>query len=660
MDIKSRIEFLREEIKRHDRLYEENRPEIADSEYDKLYLELEALERAHPEFYNPESPTQKITAYIVEGLEKVAHSKPMLSQEKITTKDGILKFCQKAPSNILVQHKLDGLTVVLTYENGKLKQAVTRGDGEIGENVTHTIQTVKNLPKRIPFLGKLEVRGEVIIPLKEFERLNVNGEYSNPRNLASGTVRQLDASIARERDLRVVIFDLVTIENKAFAFDSLQLEFLKHLGFEIVPYVIFENTEAGRQELVNYCESFNEKIRKTLPYMVDGLVLKFDCLTVREKLGNTAKYPRWSCAYKFKSLDATTRLERVVWQVGKSGQLTPVAEFKTVDIDGVKISRATLHNMDNIRAKDIRINDTIVIARANDVIPQVVQAIKHLRTGEEVPIEHPKNCPVCGSETYFYGANLYCKGKDCVPQLIGKLKHFASRNAMNIDGLGESTIETLVELGFLRSIADIYTLKEHKEAIVNLDGFGEKKFSKIVESVEQSKQNPLHRLIYGLSIKNIGQEAAKALAKEFGSMKNILEALNDLDDFKERLINIPDFGEVMANSIIEWFCADENRELINTLLNHGLTMEMEKTQASTRYKDLTGLTFVITGTLSKPREEFKAFIESLGGKVSGSVSTKTSYLINNDVNSTSTKNKKAKELGIPIISEEDFMKLITK
>lgn len=664
--IKERILQLRSDISLLDELYELNQATIlrgkliTDSEYDEMYIELTNLELQHPEFYSPDSPTQKMPTAIVSSLEKVNHSTPMLSQEKITTVDGLLKFVGKGKSDIIVQEKLDGLTIVLTYQDGKLLHAVTRGDGYIGENVTHTVRTFRNIPHIISFKGRLEIRMEALVPYVEFERINVNGEYSNPRNLASGTVRQLDASIAKERKLIGIAFDLISAEGMEFDNDLEMLDFMKSLNFQVVNYEVFENTKEGIDKLIDYVTSYDKNIRQSLPYMIDGLILKFNDLKEREELGYTSKHPRWGCAYKFKSLDATTKLLGITDQVGKTGQITPVAEFETINIDGVNISRATLHNYGNIFLKDIRIGDQVLVIRANDVIPQVVSSIKETRTGDEVIKEIPSTCPACGSKTELDGENLFCTGLDCKPQLEGKLKHFTSRNALNIDGLGNKTIEDFFRLGILEDLTDIYKLEGKKEEICSLENFGEKKFQKIIDGINTSKSLPLNNLLYGLSIRHIGESSAKDLANEFKSMDEIIKVSKDIDSFKERLLSIKDFGEAMTTSIIDFFTNEKNLEVIMKLKEFGVNMEVKETPVATTTSSIVGKVFVVTGDVNhfKNRNELKDKIEELCGKVTGSVSKNTDYLINNDINSSSSKNKKAKELNIPIITEEDFLELI--
>lgn len=657
MQEKERIEFLRSEIIKHDKLYEQNNPIITDTEYDKLYMELVDLEEAHPEYKDTNSPTQKIYTTVVTGLEKVKHDFPMLSQEKIKTEEEIIKFCDKANDKIICQEKLDGLTSVNTYVNGCLQLAVSRGNGEIGENITHTIRTIKNVPKKIDFEGKLVIRSEVVIPFDEFERINKNGQYSNPRNLASGTVRQLDANIAASRNLKAIAFDLVYAEGIDFNDDLEKLNFMKELGFEVVSYEVFENNEQGVNDLINHCLNYNNTVRKTLSYMIDGLVLKFNSLDVREDLGYTSKHPKWSCGYKFESLDASTILKDVVWQVGKSGQVSPVAIFDSVEIDGVNITRATLHNEEYIRDRDLKIGDKIIVVRANDVIPRVMQSIKEVRTGTEKEINIPRECPSCGSRIKKEGANLFCTGIDCRPQLEGKLQHFVSRNAMNIDGLGDKTIEILLAENIISCLEDIYTIEEKKSQIINLEGFGLKKYEKMIEGIELSKKNPLSKVIYGLSIRLVGESSSKDLAKEFGTIDAILEASLDKVSFKEKLLSIRDFGDIVSDSVVDFFSDENNRKVIRELQRLGVEMK-EEISAVKLDSPIIGKTFVITGKLSKGRDEFKADIEALGGKVSGSVSKKTDYLLMGSGEEGSTKHKTALELNIKIISEEDFLTLI--
>lgn len=656
---KARIAFLQEEVTKHDMLYEQNNPIISDTEYDQLYFELVMLEARYPEFITKDSPTQRIVAVLVDSLNKVAHTTPMLSQGKVHTADDIRKFAQKSSSRIIAQHKLDGLTIVLTYENTYLVSAVTRGDGLIGEDVLHTIRTSIDVPKRINFTGRLEIRAEAIIMFEDFIRINKEREeagleiYATTRNLASGTTRQLDAKVAQTRNLRVISFDGVSAEGLEFKTDEEQLLFMTSLGFNVVPYEIFENTNEGIEALIEYCTTFNEKTRKTLKYDIDGLVLKFDDLAVRLELGYTSKFPRWGCAFKFESNNATTTLLNVVPQVGKTGQLTPVAEFETVNIDGVSISRATLHNYGNITKKDIQLGDRILVERANDVIPQVVKSIKEVRDGNQKDILIPTHCPSCGSPTEMDGENLYCTGFDCKPQLEGKLAHFVSRKALNIDGLGEKTVKTLLSEGFISSLTDIYRLNDKEAEITSLDGFGQKKFDKMIEGIEQSKKNPLHKVLYALSIRQVGESASKDVSKTFKTMDEIIDLSQDEMAFRNKLLSIKDFGEITTDYMVDFFTNPKNIESIRELQSFGFAMESEfdSTPAGSA---LEGLTFVITGSFTKDRNELKDIVESNGGKASGSVSKKTDYLLMGDGVEGKSKHLKAVELGIKIITEEEF------
>lgn len=659
-DIKTYIKELQTEIEKHDKLYEQHQPIITDGEYDVLYQELIELEEKHPEFRTPDSPTQRIITSFVTSLKKVKHEKPMLSQDKVNDEAGIRKFLAKNTTNsrVIIQQKLDGLTIVNGYENQKMKQSVTRGDKEIGEDVFHTIQTIADVPKRIPFKDELSVRMEAIIPNDEFDRINEDGKYSNSRNLVSGTVRQLDSSVAKERNLQGIVFELEKAVGKTFGSDVERLEFMKEQGFHVVPYVVFEAHQVD--EIVDYCLKYEENIRLTVPYVLDGLVIKFDDLALREQLGSTSKHPQWSCAFKFKSLDATTTLKNVLCQVGKSGQLTPVADFETITIANVEISRATLHNFDLVETKDIRIGDRIVVARANDVIPKVIKSNHNERTGNEVKIIAPDKCPSCGAETERIGKNIYCTGVDCSEQMEGKLAHFVSRKAMNIDGLGEETVKMLLDKGYIETFTDFYRLYEHEAELKQLDGFGEKSIDKMLKGIEDSKTMPFQKVLYGMSIRLIGDSATKAIAKEFGTMESLMEASEDVTALTNRLLTLEKFGEKMAKALTDFITHEKNRTLIKRLSDYGLTMTTEAPVVSEEVAGMTsldGATFVITGALSKSRDEFKADIEARGGKVTGSVSKKTMYLLMGDDAVGTSKHKKAVDLGVTILNEEAFNQL---
>jgi len=647
------IKELRILVMNYEIAYRNEKPLITDMEFDDLYMLLEYLEEQNPQYYDPESPTQKITDTIVDFLPKVKHTSFMGSQEKITTEDELRKFLSTIYGKAIVQYKLDGLTIVVRYNNGKLETAITRGDGSIGEEVTHTVKTISNVPNVIPYKGYLEIRLEAIIPFKEFERINVDGTYSNSRNLVSGTIRQLDASVARERNLCGIVFDLIKCDEK-FETDEEQLKFLQGLGFETVNSVYFEQGEY--EDLITHCITFEDSKRSLIPYAIDGLVIKIDNLDDREVLGYRSKSPRWACAYKFKSLEAMSYLRTVEWNVGRTGQVTPVAIFDEVDIDNVFITRATLHNMDYINSRDLKINDKILVARANDVIPQVVQSIKDSRKGTELKIEEPSICPCCESSLEKEGANLFCRNLDCREQVVNKIIAWCSRARLNIVSMGKETVAQLYNANIVKSIADIYNLKDRKEEFVKLEGLGIKTFNKIIASIEDSKEATLDKVLYGLSIPNIGETASKDLANKFGNITNIIDLSKDKEKFITELLSVKDFGEKMSESMYQFFTDDDNLELIEDLRSVGMKMESEiKEPLSQEEQALSGLKFVITGTLSKPRNYFKSKIELLGGAVSGSVSSKTDYLLAGD--KAGSKLNKAKDLGVKILNEDEFVKL---
>lgn len=663
--IEQKIKQLREKVMKHDLLYDEGTPIITDSEYDQMYYELVSLEEKHPVFADENSPTKRIYSVVVDSLKKVKHSTPMLSQDKGHTEEDIVKFANKSDDEIIAGDKEDGLTIVLKYNNGIYYEASTRGDGYIGEDVTHTVRTITNLPKKISFKGYLEVRAESVIPFSEFERINVDGKYKSPRNLVSGSVRTLNANIAKERGLSIIAFDLVKAEGITFEKDTEQLEFLKEQGFNVVPYKVFKNTPEGIKELIQYCLTYNKEVRPTIPHMIDGLVLKFNNLAVRESLGYTSKFPRWGFAFKFDSLDATTKLLNIVETVGKSGQITPNGIFEPVEIDGVTIQKASLANYDNIKERDIRIGDTIVVARANDVIPQIVSAVTELRDGTEKEILPPTCCPVCNGEVVKEEDNVhyFCINSTCSAQQERILKHFVSRNAMNIDGLGAKTVETFYEKGILSSISDIYTLKDNLDKLSVLRGFGEKKIQKMLSGIEESKHVPLSKFLYALAIPNVGSSTGKDIAKKFKTMRHLIELSKDPVVLKTELMKIDGIGETVASSMVSYFEESHNIELIEFLYSIGFTM-MEEVEEIIASEEIEGKIFVITGSLSKPRNDIKKEIEARGGKVSGSVSAKTNFLVLGGYNhvtgelpekeTNSSKYKNAVKFECPIISEEEL------
>ena len=654
-EILSRYEFLIKEITRHDELYEAGYPEISDGEYDDLYFELLTIEKENPTEINPNSPSQKVNTSLVDSLEKKTHSTPMLSQSKIKTREEVKEFVNDMKGSIIGEEKLDGLTIVLEYDGGRLSCATTRGNGYVGEIVTHNLKTFKNVPKVIPFKKHLELRAEALVPFAEFIRININGEYSNPRNLASGTVRQLDSKICAGRKMIAKVFDLVVAEGMTFDNDVQAMEWIKSLGFETVYYEVFERTEDIVERIISFIDNYENSKRKTLEYMIDGLVFKTVDYKEREKLGYTSKWPRWATAFKFKSQEATSILRKVDWQVGKTGKVTPVGIFDKINID-VDVERATLNNFNMIKEMGLKIGDSITVIRSNDVIPKITNVIKSKRNGSEKDIEIPTTCPCCGSKLEIIGPDLFCVGANCQAQIERKIINFASRNAMNIKALGKETVSLFYKEGFLTKVEDIYTLSNYKDEICNLEGFGEKKYQNIIDNVELSKSKDLVNLLIALSIPLVADTTAKNIAKYFKDIDTIISKTKDKDSFIEECKNIEDFGDEKSLSLYEFFTNKRNLELIKFLKDKGICTKADIVETTTN-DFITGKIFVITGDLETfaNRNALKSYIEEHGGKVSGSVSKKTNYLINNDINSTSGKNKDAKALGVEIITEATFI-----
>lgn len=715
----ARLLELRREILKHDKLYNAEKAEITDTEYDNLYLELVELEDKYPEFFDENSPTQVVTSEdLIKDGEKVKHTVPMLSQEKAKTEEAIRKFCKKADisKGIIVSWKLDGLTVVTRFKDGVPYLFATRGNdnGITGEVVTESCRKCFN--EKVEYNYDFETRGEAVIPFEDFKRVNLDGKYKSPRNLVSGSVRALDSDIAKDRGMKIITFDTIYVDGKDFDLDTERFEWLNSLGIETVPYEVFYDVDS----IVDYCLAFNKEHRPNSPIQLDGLILSYNDLSIRKKLGFTAKYPKWSIAFKFESQDAITILTDVVWQIGKTGIIAPVGIFEPVDIDGATIRRASLANLTNVQARNLKIGDKILVQKANDVIPQIVSSYPEERDGTEIEITMPKTCPCCDHETVYDGTYVMCENPNCSEQLERKLQHFVSVNAMNIDGLGKKTVSFLLEGGYISSISDIFRFKEqqtlleeiklkigietisnfinleeedykdfkermdnlkvedldypeekmkiirnvfpntgdiNRELIESAKGFGKRKIEKMYNGIEECKNKPLNNVLYSLSIPNLGQTVSKVIANKYKSIDVLLEKAKNPDSFKEELLSIPDFGEAISSSIVHFFSNEE--PFLRELQSLGVKMEMEVVDVQTN-ESITGKSFVVTGSVEhfKNRKELAAKIEELGGKVVGSVSKKTDYLINNDTESISGKNKKAKELNIPILSEEDFLNLI--
>ena len=614
---------------------------MSNLEYDRLYDELKALED-ETGIVLAGSPTHKVGYETLSELPKEEHERPMLSLDKTKSVEELAAFAGMHKS--LLSWKLDGLTVVVTYRDGELYKAVTRGNGYVGEVITPNARVFVNLPAKIPYKGELVIRGEAIITYSDFERINRSIEedenkYKNPRNLCSGSVRQLNNRITAERNVRLIAFALIRADGVDFGNSrQKQFEWLKGQGFEVVEYKIVDETSVA--DAVEY---FSKAITDN-DFPSDGLVLLYDDIAYGESLGTTAKFPRNAIAFKWADEMAITRLKCVEWSASRTGLINPVAVFEPVELEGTTVSRASVHNVSIVRELKLGYNDEIKVYKANMIIPQIAENI----------IEIPKVCPVCGGPTGIKKANdtesLYCLNPDCQAKHIKRFEHFVSRNALNIDGISSQTLEKFIDRGFIKNYTDLYHLNNYEDEIVGMDGFGRKSYDNIIESVEKSRTVTLDHVIYALGIGGIGLANARLVSRHCNEDP---ETVADITI--EELMSIDGIGDVLAQSFREYFDDVNNRRLYNELLAE-LKLQKEVRDTSS---PVAGKTFVITGSVNHftNRDELKAFIETLGGKTTGSVSAKTDYLINNDVTSNSSKNKKARELGIPVISEEEFIKL---
>lgn len=627
--------------------YQKDSTIMSDFEYDKLYDELVSLEQKTG-ITLADSPTQRVGYTVLSSLEKVRHESRMLSLDKTKEVEKLKTFL--ADKEGLLSYKMDGLTVVLTYKNGQLSRAVTRGNGEIGEDITHNARCFKNIPLKIPFKGELVLRGEAVISFKEFERINssleVGEQYKNPRNLCSGTVRQLDSSIAAKRNVSFIAFSLVRAEDKAFGdLKEEKLDFLDSLGFESV---IRQRVTASSIE--NAVKEFESEIPQNA-FATDGLVLTYNSVRYSEGLGSTSKFPKDSIAFKWKDEVAETILINIDWNTSRTGLINPIAVFESVELEGTTVSRASLHNVSIVEELKLGIGDRITVYKANMIIPQLAENIT--KTGN-API--PKKCPVCNEETEIIslrdGKALKCTNPNCKAQRVSSLAHFVSRDAMNIEGLSEATIEKFIAKGFLDKYPDIFTINRFKDEIIAMEGFGEKSYNNLITAIEKAEQVALPNFIYALGINHVGLSNAKLLCKFY---KNDINAI--MNARADELMEIEGFGEIIAKAVERYFGYGENIDLLKTALEY---IVINASEENTDEQKLANLSFVVTGDVYtyKNRKEIQADIERLGGKVTGSVSSKTNYLINNDVNSGSSKNKKARELGIPVISEQEFIEMI--
>ncbi len=638
-----------------------DRPTITDQEYDKYLRELFDLEYAHPELARSDSPTQRAGGQVLDQFKKVTHKIPMLSLSNVFNESEIISFDARIKKEgidpkYVAELKIDGLSVSLQYEKGKLVKAATRGDGVIGEDITNNVKTIKTVPLQLKRDIDIEVRGEIYMSKEVFNSLNElrvqEGlePFQNPRNAAAGSIRQLDSKIAASRKLECWIYHLPNPEDYGITTHMEALQFMAGLGLRINPNNRLVNNIS---ELLEFIEHHTEN-RDNLPYEIDGIVIKLNSLPDQKKMGYTAKYPKWATAYKFPAKQVLTRLVDIIFTVGRTGQITPNAVLEPVIVQGSTIRRATLHNEDYVKNKDLRIGDIVSIRKAADVIPEVVEPIKERRTGDEKPFEMIKFCPICHSPLMKKDGQVdyYCFNPNCDRKHIESLIHFASRKAMNIDGMGDRIIEDFYNLNYLHRFADFYKLSDYKKELVELEGFGDKSIDNLMDAIENSKKQSLEKLIFALGIPNVGEKTAKILAMKYETLDNLINA-----DYEE-LINIPDIGEIIAKSIKDYFSLRFNMEQVESLKELGINMKYigERVQENDNFYNKT---FVITGTLEKyTRDEIEERIELLGGKASSSVSKKTSAVIVGS--NPGSKYDKARELGIPIWSEEDFDRLINE
>ena len=660
-EAKQRIKELRKKTEYYaGKYYDDDKPEISDFEYDMLMVELRNLEKEFPEFKSKESLTQKVGGHVKEGFEKVTHEVPLQSLQDVFSieevEEYVNKINEKAEENeiqnktYVVETKIDGLSAALEYKNGKFVRGATRGNGQVGEDVTENLKTVKTIPMELNENIDITVRGEVFISKKDFEKMNQEREeneeelFANARNAAAGSLRQLDSKITKKRPLDIYIFNVQKIEGKKFNSHFEELEYLAKLGFNVNPVRIACHS---MEEIEKAIKKIGDD-RENLTFGIDGAVVKVDDLNFREILGTTAKTPRWAVAYKYPPETKETIVKDIICQVGRTGVITPMAILEPVVVAGSKISKTTLHNEDFIKEKGLKIGDTVVIQKAGDVIPEIVKVVVEKRTGKEKDFEMPKVCPVCGAEAVREEgeAAVRCTGIECPAKLFRNLVHFVSREAMNIDGLGESIIKQLLDKNLISNMADIYTLQF--EEIASLKKNGQKFASNLVNSINASKQNDLSRLITAFGIRHVGTKAAKILAKKYKNIDNLINATS------EELALIDDIGPIVANSIREFFLQDQTIDLINKLKEAGVNMEHEEEMIDNRFD---GKIFVLTGSLENyTRKEAGDLIEKFGGKVSGSVSKKTDYLLAGE--DAGSKLIKAQGLGITILTENEFSDMI--
>ena len=629
-------------------------PQMPDFEYDHLLRELEELEEAHPEYAKPDSPTQRVGGQALSKFQEVTHPVPLMSLQDVFSMEELADFLEKTQDgravSFSVEPKIDGLSVALEYENGRFVRGATRGDGNVGEDVTENLKTIRSIPMTIENAPpRLIVRGEVYMPKKSFEKLNAAQEaagkplFANPRNAAAGSLRQLDPKIAAKRGLDILVFNIQLADGVTFTSHSQSLEYLKSLRFKVIPYKLLSSVKAIQEEV----EAINDR-RESLPCDIDGAVVKVDDLSLREQLGSTAKFPRWAAAYKYPPEIKETVVEDIQVQVGRTGVLTPKAVVRPVRLAGTTVTNATLHNQDFISQRDIRIGDTVRIRKAGEIIPEILDVVLSKRPEGTTSYFLPDRCPVCGAtvERDENGAFLRCTGAECPAQLSRNIAHFVSRDAMDIEGLGSAIVEALIEKGLVRSPADIYYLT--LDEISGLWKSGTTAARKLLAAIEDSKSRDFGRLIYALGIRQVGAKTGKVLASHFGSMDALMQAA------PEELTQVPDVGEITAVSICEWFRQEQSIHLIRRLREAGVNFECTRRVTETRF---AGKTIVLTGALSRfTREEATEKIELFGGKAAGSVSKKTSFVVAGE--NAGSKERKARELGIPVLTEDEFLEML--
>ncbi len=656
MEAKARIEELTKLLNEANyKYYVLDNPTMPDFEYDRLLRELEVLEAENPQLALPDSPTKRVGGEALSQFEKVTHPVPLMSLQDVFSQEELTEFLLKMKGfdpkiQFSVEPKIDGLSVALEYVDGKFYKGATRGDGTVGEDVTENLKTIRSIPMTIPDAPpRLIVRGEVFMPKKSFEALNQRQEdagkplFANPRNAAAGSLRQLDPKIAAQRGLDIYIFNVQLADGVEFATHEESLQYLSHRNFKMIPSTILDVPEAVVAEVMRINED-----REKLPCDIDGAVIKVNSLAQREALGSTAKNPRWAVAYKYPPEIKPTVVEDIVVQVGRTGVLTPKAVVRPVRLAGTTVTNATLHNQDFITQRDIRIGDTVSIRKAGEIIPEILEVDLSKRPANAQPYVLPRHCPICGAATVKDedGAFLRCTGAECPAQLSRNIAHFVSRDAMDIDGLGAAIVDALIEKGHIKSPADIYYLT--LEDLKSLWKSGETAAKKLLASIEESKDRDVSRLIYALGIRQVGAKTGKVLASSFGNLDALMQASVQV------LTEVPDVGAVTADYIVDWFCQEQSRNMIQKLRDAGVNFESKRVITDTRF---AGMTFVLTGALTKfTRDEATEKIEFYGGKASGSVSKKTTYVVVGE--NAGSKERKARELGIPILTEDQFLEMI--